>query len=83
MEISEALFQIGPQIRKLRYKLGWSQSELAKLQLAGFDVSRSTVTKIESRGRSVPKWQLHYFANTLGVELVDLFPTLKPYDFPL
>lgn len=72
---------IGPQIRKLRYRRGWSQTRLAiKLQLAGFDVSRSTVAKIESRLRWVRDWQLYYFANVLDVELVDLFPALGPRD---
>ena len=32
---------IGPQVRRRRYVLGWSQSVLAaKLQIAGFDTSR-------------------------------------------
>ena len=72
---------VGPQIRKLRYQREWSQSKLAtKLQLAGFDISRSTVAKIESRIRWVPDWQLYYIARALGVELADLFPPLKPGD---
>ena len=41
---------IGPQVRRRRYALGWSQSILAaKLQIAGFDISRSGVSKIEAR----------------------------------
>lgn len=41
---------IGPQVRRRRYALGWSQCDLAtKLQLAGFDTSRSGVSKIEAR----------------------------------
>jgi transcriptional regulator with XRE-family HTH domain len=41
---------IGPQVRRRRYSLGWSQSMLAtKLQLVGFDISRSSVSKIEKR----------------------------------
>jgi ribosome-binding protein aMBF1 (putative translation factor) len=41
---------IGPQVRRQRYALGWSQSILAaKLQIAGFDISRSGVSKIEAR----------------------------------
>ena len=40
---------IGPQARRRRYALGWSQSILAaKLQIAGFDISRSGVSKIEA-----------------------------------
>jgi ribosome-binding protein aMBF1 (putative translation factor) len=49
---------IGPQVRRRRYALGWSQSILAaKLQIAGLDISRSGVSKIEAppaaRGRQV------------------------------
>jgi len=45
---------IGPQVRRRRYALGWSQTTLAtKLQLSGFDISRSGVSKIESRLRFV------------------------------
>ncbi len=41
---------VGPQVRRRRYALGWSQSVLAaKLQIAGFDISRSGVSKIEAR----------------------------------
>lgn len=40
---------IGPQVRRRRYALGWSQSDLAtKLQLAGFD------TREERRLRPAP-----------------------------
>src|SRR6266516_5266894 len=41
---------VGPQVRRRRYALGWSESILAaKLQIAGFDISRSSVSKIEAR----------------------------------
>jgi len=41
---------VGPQIRRLRNQLGWSQVILStKLQIAGWDISRSGVSKIESR----------------------------------
>jgi transcriptional regulator with XRE-family HTH domain len=40
---------VGPQVRRRRYALGWSQSDFAaKLQIAGFDISRSGVSKIEA-----------------------------------
>jgi transcriptional regulator with XRE-family HTH domain len=43
---------IGPQVRRRRYNLGLSQAALAaKLQLAGYDISRSGVSKIEARLR--------------------------------
>ena len=41
---------VGPQVRRRRYALGWSQSVLAaKLQIAGFDISRSGVSKIRQK----------------------------------
>jgi hypothetical protein len=40
---------IGPQVRRRRYALGWPQSVLAtKSQIAGFNMSRSGVSKIEA-----------------------------------
>ena len=43
---------VGPQIRKLRGKLGLTQEELAaNCQLAGLDISRSTLGQIEARLR--------------------------------
>jgi transcriptional regulator with XRE-family HTH domain len=77
---------IGPQVRRRRYSLGWSQSMLAtKLQLAGFDISRSGVSKIEARLSYVDDKSLLYLAEVLRVPLQDLFPQRPPgksiYDF--
>ena len=66
---------VGPQIRKLRYARRWSQSKLAgKLQRAGWDISRSGLSKIEARLRFALDFELDYLAEVLGVELKDLFP---------
>jgi transcriptional regulator with XRE-family HTH domain len=57
---------IGPQVRRRRYALGWSQSMLAtKLQLSGFDISRSGVSKIEARLRFVDDKDLMFLAEVL------------------
>ena len=41
---------IGREIMNKRDRLGWSQSDLAvRLQLAGWDIDRSQVSKIECR----------------------------------
>ena len=57
---------IGPQVRGRRYALGWSQSILAaKLQIAGFDISRSGVSKIEARLSYVDDKALLYLAELL------------------
>ncbi len=59
---------IGPQVRRRRYALGWSQSDLAiKLQLAGFDTSRSGVSKIEARLSYVDDKTMLYLSEVLRV----------------
>ena len=61
---------IGPLVRRRRYALGWSQSMLAtKLQLAGFDISRSGVSKIEARLRFVDDRDLMFLAEVLKVPI--------------
>jgi transcriptional regulator with XRE-family HTH domain len=70
---------VGPQMRRRRYALGWSQSDLAtKLQLAGFDISRSGVSKIEARLSYVDDKTLLYLAEVLKVQVQDLFPPRTP-----
>ena len=57
---------IGPQVRRRRYVLGWSQSVLAaKLQIADFDTSRSGVSKIEARLSYVDDKTLLYLAEVI------------------
>ncbi len=66
---------VGPQIRKLRNQRGWTQEVLAqKLQLAGWDVSRTSLAKLESRLRWVSDCELLFLAKVLSVDLRDLFP---------
>jgi HTH-type transcriptional regulator, cell division transcriptional repressor len=77
---------VGPQVRRRRYSLGWSQSTLAaKLQIAGFDISRSGVSKIEACLSYVDDKSLLYLAEVLKVPVQDLFPARPPgnriYDF--
>ena len=70
---------IGPQVRRRRYALGWSQSILAaKLQIAGFDISRSGVSKIEARLSYVDDKALLYLAEVLKVQVQELFPPRTP-----
>lgn len=67
---------IGPQVRRKRYALGWSQSTLAaKLQIAGLDISRSGVSKIEARLRFVDDKDLMFLADVLKVPIQELFPS--------
>lgn len=66
---------IGPQVRRRRYTLGWSQSTFAaKLQLAGLDISRSGVSKIEARLRFVDDKDLMFLAEVLKIPVQELFP---------
>ncbi len=66
---------VGPQVRKLRYARKWSQGKLAvKLQCAGWDISRSGVSKIEARLKFVLDFELDYLVEVLDIELRELFP---------
>jgi transcriptional regulator with XRE-family HTH domain len=68
---------VGPQIRKLRYQRGWSQSKLAaKLQIAGWDISRSGLAKIESKLVWVGDYELFYFIRVFQVDWETLFPKI-------
>jgi transcriptional regulator with XRE-family HTH domain len=66
---------VGLQIRKLRGKLGLTQEQLAaNFQLAGLDISRSTLGQIESRLRYVTDEELLVMASLLGVVMESLYP---------
>jgi transcriptional regulator with XRE-family HTH domain len=66
---------IGPQVRKLRERKGWTQAQLAaKLQLIGWDISRESVTRLEGHERRVPDLELFALAKVLGVSSDELFP---------
>ena len=70
---------VGPQVRKLRFRLDWTQSHLAeRLQLAGWDCTRSLVAKIEAGQVWVADFELLYLAKVLKVTLPDLYLTLDP-----
>jgi len=66
---------IGPQVRKLRMKKGWSQAKLAmKLQLRGWNISRDSLASLELQRRRVSDCELLFFARVLTVGTEDLFP---------
>ena len=59
---------VGPQIRKLRYQQGCSQSQLTvRIQLKGWNVSRESLAKIEAKLHKVTDTELLYFADVLKV----------------
>jgi len=71
----KALNVSGPQIRRIRNAHCWSQPELAaKCQLAGWDVSRDIIARIECRTRWVGDFELAILADVLKVEITELLP---------
>ncbi len=71
------LNMIGQQVKTVRNRLGWSQEFLAsRLQLSGWDISRSGVSKIEDRAVYVHDFQVTWLAVVLGVPREALYPKL-------
>ena len=66
---------IGPQVRKLRRQQHLSQPKLVvRCQLAGYDLSRESLAKIEGGWRVVSDVEILLLANVLGVPFPVLFP---------
>jgi transcriptional regulator with XRE-family HTH domain len=66
---------IGPQVRRIRSAQEMTQDALAaRLQRAGWDVSRTSLAKIEAQLRWVADCELYFLAVALGVSMEDLFP---------
>jgi transcriptional regulator with XRE-family HTH domain len=66
---------IGRKIGQLRYQRGWTQDVLAaKLQLAGWMISRSKISRIESEQAHVYDLHLFIFADVFDVEVTTLLP---------
>ncbi len=65
---------IGPQVRRLRVAMSWTQEDLAAAcQRAGWDVPRSGIGKIESRLRCVTDFELAFLSEALGCRVGELF----------
>jgi transcriptional regulator with XRE-family HTH domain len=70
-----ALNVIGPQVRSLRLRKGWTQPVLAeKLQLLGWSISTGSLGKLEAQLRHAPDLEVAYFAKALGVTALELLP---------
>ncbi len=66
---------VGAEVRRRRKLLRWSQCRLANhLQVAGLEISRSSLAKIECGMVWVGDCELLYFARVLGIRVQDLFP---------
>jgi transcriptional regulator with XRE-family HTH domain len=73
--LKTALNIVGPKVRKLRNQRGWTQEVFAqKLQLSGWDVSRTSLAKLEAGLRWVSDCELLFLAKVLSVDLAGLFP---------
>jgi len=69
---------VGRQVGKFRYQRRWSQERLAiQLQRAGWDISRSGVSKIEGGTVHVHDFQVTWLAAVLGVPRDALYPQLN------
>ena len=69
---------VGPQVRKRRNEIGLTQEAFAaQCQLAGFDVSRGTLSQIEAQVRCVTDDELLALAQVLKVTTDSLFPPEK------
>lgn len=65
----------GPQVIRLRTARDWSQEQLAaRCQLAGWDVSRDIIARIEAGIRAVTDRDLAHLARVFDVPLRDLYP---------
>jgi transcriptional regulator with XRE-family HTH domain len=73
MNVSNNL--VGRQVGKFRDALDWTQGDLADaLQAKGWIISRSGVSKIESRLVHVYDFQMIWLASVLGVPRDALYP---------
>jgi len=68
---------VGPTIRTIRTNLNLSQKDLvARCNLLGWDISRGTLAKIESKTRKLSDGEVLCLAKALNVEVGSLFQGL-------
>jgi transcriptional regulator with XRE-family HTH domain len=66
---------IGPAVRRFRIRAGLSQPAFAaKCQIAGWDISRDIVARIEGGARCVEDRELLKLSEVLECSLQSLFP---------
>lgn len=73
---------VGPVVRELREKKGLTQAQLAaRLNLAGWDLSRGTLSKIEAQIRCVSDSEILRLAAGLAIDGPELLRrAAKPKD---
>ena len=70
---------VGRAVGRLRDARGWSQGKLAEeLQKAGWDISRSEVSKIERRVREVKDGQMMLLVRLLDAPHEAFYPRTDP-----
>ena len=68
----------GPRVTVLRTERRWSQRMLAdKLQLAGLDLDKNAIQRIEAGLRFVTDIELLALSRVLEVPLTDLLPNVE------
>lgn len=66
---------VGPQVMRIRNAKGMSQADLAiSCQLAGWDISRGVVARIEGGVRCIADFELIELSRVLQVPIPDLYP---------
>ena len=67
----------GAKIARYRKEIGISQRELAdRLQIAGLDIGKNGIQRIESGEGFVTDIELVFLASTLNVDVLDLLETI-------
>ena len=65
---------VGANLKKIRLNNGLSQEQLiAKLNLLGLDLDRTSLSRIENQNREVYDYELVYFSKALKINLIDLY----------
>ena len=66
---------VGGEVARFRLREGLTQEDLtARCQMAGWDVERGTLAKIEAGVRQVTDWEIWVLAEALGVKPTEMFP---------
>jgi transcriptional regulator with XRE-family HTH domain len=66
---------IGPVVRRMRVEAGLSQEQMAgKIQVAGWDLSRGGLSKVEAQLRRVNDAELLVLAQVFKCPVQDLYP---------
>lgn len=65
---------VGATITKLRKERGWRQHELlAKMQVRGIDIGKSSISDLEGQNREVRGNELLALADIFGIPLEQLY----------